>query len=92
MSDTKVWKKEDKEHFHTWTKTVYQPAVNEIRTHKNNWADWGRFGSLLAASFLNDRNEVSENVRLIKSDLFHKIASDGSMPEETRRGDNGWNL
>jgi hypothetical protein len=91
MNDTKAWKKEDKKTFEKWVMTVYQPACNEIRTapHVNNWADWGRFGSLLAASLLNDTAEIAENVRLIKSDLFAKILPDGSMPEETRRGSNG---
>ena len=89
MSDDKLWNKEDKEDFRKWVKHIYQDATNTIRVHQNNWADWGRFGSLLAASFLNEKEEVAENVRLIKSDLFHKIAADGSMPEETRRGNNG---
>jgi hypothetical protein len=91
MSDTKLWKKGDKKVFEKWVKSVYQSACNEIRTtpHVNNWADWGRFGSLLAASFLHDQTEIAENVRLIKSDLFQKILPDGSMPEETRRGNNG---
>ena len=63
--------------------------MNEIRIHKNNWADWGRFGSLLAASLLDDKEEVARNVQLIKSDLFVKIAEDGHMPEEVVRGNNG---
>jgi hypothetical protein len=91
MHSTKIWKKKDQKIFEQWVMTVYQPACNEIRTvpHVNNWADWGRFGSLLAASFLNDSTEIAENVRLIKSDLFAKIMPDGSMPEETRRSNNG---
>lgn len=89
MSDTQIWKAEDKETFRQWILTVYKLAVNEIRTHKNNWADWGRFGALLTASYLNDLDEVIENIHLIKSDLFDKIAEDGSMPEETCRGNNG---
>jgi parallel beta-helix repeat protein len=89
MSETKLWEKGDKKAFEQWVSSVYQKAANEIRVHKNNWADWGRFGSLLAASFLDDREEIAENVRLIQSDLFDKIAPDGSMPEETRRGNNG---
>jgi hypothetical protein len=89
MSGTKAWPSTDEARFKTWTESVYRKAANEIRTHKNNWADWGRFGSLLAAAFLDDRAEVDENVRLIRSDLFLKIAPDGSMPEETVRGGNG---
>ena len=58
MSDTKIWKEKEKSSFRNWVSRVYQPAVNEIRVHKNNWADWGRFGSLLASSFLNDEKEA----------------------------------
>lgn len=89
MSEESCWDDAGKESFGKWVLHVYKDAVNEIRTHKNNWADWGRFGSLLAASFLDDKIEISENIRLIKSDLVEKINSDGSMPEETRRGNNG---
>ncbi|KAA6301644.1 MAG: hypothetical protein EZS26_002250 [Candidatus Ordinivivax streblomastigis] len=89
MSDTEIWTNEDSKAFEKWVRQVYQKAANEIRVHKNNWADWGRFGSLLAASFLDDKNEITENRRLIQSDLFEKISPDGSMPEETHRGNNG---
>ncbi|MDR1683159.1 MAG: alginate lyase family protein, partial [Candidatus Symbiothrix sp.] len=44
MSDAELWQKADRRQFSSWIKKVYQPAANEIRTHKNNWADWGRFG------------------------------------------------
>jgi len=89
MSDQRIWKKNQQDVFRVWVKNVYQNATNTIRVHKNNWADWGRFGSLLSASYLNDKAEVAENIRLIKSDLALKILPDGSMPEETRRGNNG---
>ncbi|GAA4460190.1 hypothetical protein GCM10023189_34940 [Nibrella saemangeumensis] len=83
------WSKADKKQFERWVETVYRKACNEIRNHANNWADWGRFGSALCAQFLDDEKEIAENTRLIKSDLFHKIAPDGSMPEETKRKANG---
>lgn len=89
MSETDIWSGADKAVFSKWLTSVYKKAANEIRVHKNNWADWGRFGSLLTASLLNDEEEIAENLSLIKSDMFEKIASDGSMPEETRRGGNG---
>ncbi len=89
LHNYKGWKKADQQQFRKWVTDVYQKAANEIRTRKNNWADWGRFGSILCAYFLDDSVEIAENIRLIKSDLFHKIAEDGSMPEETRRGANG---
>jgi hypothetical protein len=89
MAEAECWENGERKEFERWVKRVYRKAANEIREHKNNWADWGRFGSLMAASFLNDREEIAENFRLIESDLSDKIAPDGSMPEETRRGDNG---
>ena len=89
MMDTPIWNSQDKDAFKAWVSQVYRKAVNEIRVHKNNWADWGRFGSLLAASLLDDKEEVARNVQLIKSDLFVKIAEDGHMPEEVVRGNNG---
>lgn len=89
MRDYKGWKKNDKQLFSQWIINVYQKASNEIRNRKNNWADWGRLGSALSAYYLDDEKEMNENIRLIKSDLFDKIADDGHMPEETRRGANG---
>ncbi len=89
MSSEKLWNKADRAVFDRWVTDVYRKACNEIRNRKNNWADWGRFGSVLCAGYLGDATEMSENIRLIKSDLFHKIAPDGSMPEETRREKNG---
>lgn len=89
MGDCKIWKKAEKEVFAEWVKNVYQKATNEIRERSNNWADWGRFGSLLCASFLNDRVEIATNAALVKSDLFKKVLPDGHMPEETRREANG---
>jgi len=89
LSNYKGWKPADKEKFITWVKDVYRKSANEIRNRKNNWADWGRFGSILSAYFLDDTTEINENIRLIKSDLFDKIADDGHMPHETVRGNNG---
>lgn len=65
--------------------SVYRKATKEIRERKNNWADWGRLGSLLAASFLDDKEEIERNIKLIKGDLGDKIASDGHMPAEVVR-------
>lgn len=89
MSGATVWKADEQELFDQWIRNVYRKACNEIRHRENNWADWGRFGSLLCAAYFHDNDELGENIRLIKSDLFKKIAPDGSMPEETRREKNG---
>lgn len=85
----KKWSSPDKEKFFYWVHNVYQKSCNEIRNKKNNWADWGRFGSLLCAHLLDNKDEMNENTRLVKSDLFYKIDEDGHMPEETRREKNG---
>lgn len=85
----KGWKASDKEQFRSWARNVYRKAAHQIRTKKNNWADWGRLGAILTAHLLDDEADMAENIRLIKSDLFHKIAADGHMPEEVRRGSNG---
>lgn len=89
MNNTPVWQKADEQQFRIWVSTVYRQAVNAIRNRVNNWADWGRFGSLLCATFLEDDQEVAENIRLIKADLSHRIAPDGHMPEEVKREGNG---
>lgn len=89
MDDTSVWDADEKQLFKDWVTSVYRKATNEIRERKNNWADWGRLGSLLVASFLDDKEEIERNIKLIKGDLGDKIASDGHMPEEVRRGKNG---
>jgi hypothetical protein len=89
LKDSKEWSSKDQSQFQEWSKNVYRTACNEIRTRANNWGDWGRLGSILTAVYLNDQQEINENIRLIKSDLFTKIADDSSMPHETKRGNNG---
>lgn len=89
MKEESIWPEKSKESFGRWTRDVYKKAGDSIRHRKNNWADWGRYASLLSASFLDDKEEIVENCRLIKSDIRKKIAKDGSMPEEVVRGANG---
>ncbi|CAF1509529.1 unnamed protein product [Adineta ricciae] len=83
------WNSTGREKYFQWVRNVYLNASNTIRSRTNNWADWGRFGSILSAHLLDNSQAIAENIGLIKSDLFHKIAQDGHMPEETIRGDNG---
>ena len=89
MLNYKAWSSKDKQKYFDWVKNVYLKSCIEIRNRKNNWADWGRLGSVLCAYLLDNEAEMKESVRLIKSDLFHKIESDGHMPEETKREKNG---
>jgi len=89
MFDSPVWTEDAKMQFSQWVTLVYQQATDSIRIRKNNWGDWGRFGSLLCASFLNNSQNFNFNVQLIKSDLDQRIAPDGRMVEEIKRGKNG---
>src|SRR5690606_31710873 len=95
MSGTELWSAAEHNQFKYWVIDVYEKAGNAIRfkvngtTILNNWADWGRYASILSASFTENRAEVDENIRLIKSDLFNKISSDGHMPHEVSRGGTG---
>lgn len=82
------WKAKDKKAFTHWMTDVYKRAADSIRYRKNNWADWGRYGSLLAASYMGDKTEVGVNCRLIKADMERKIAVDGAMTLEVNRGAN----
>lgn len=89
MLPYKKWKSSDKVRFSGWVKNVYRKATDEIRHRKNNWGDWGRYGSMLSAYYLNDESAMHENITLIKSDLFDRIAPDGHITEEVKREGNG---
>ncbi|RAV31017.1 alginate lyase family protein [Sinomicrobium soli] len=89
LKDYKNWKPEARQQFAVWTREVFRDAANSIRFRNNNSGDWSRFASLLANVYLGDRADFAENVRLIKSDLFDKIAPDGHMTEEVKREKNG---
>ncbi|UJR14409.1 hypothetical protein I4U23_001406 [Adineta vaga] len=83
------WNSTDRDKYFQWVTNVYSKASNQIKGNTNNWGDWGRLGSILTAHLFNNTEQFGEVVDLIKSDLFSKIAQDGHMPEETRRGANG---
>lgn len=89
MNGTELWGVVEQNQFNRWVQEVYQKSGNSIRNRKNNWADWGRYASLLSASITENNADVNENIRLIKSDLFIKIAPDGHMPEEVGRNADG---
>lgn len=89
MSGTELWSTAERNQFSYWIIDVYQKAGNSIRSRQNNWGDWGRYASMLSASFTENRAEVDENIQLIKSDLFDRIAPDGHMPHEVDRDRDG---
>jgi hypothetical protein len=83
------WNPAEKTKFFQWVTNVYSKASNQIKIDKNNWGDWGRLGSILAAHLFDDSQQLQAITDLIKSDLFSKIAQDGHMPDETVREANG---
>jgi len=89
MKKQAIWKESEKLQFGQWVSLVYNKSADEIRYRKNNWADWGRFASLLSAVYLGNKEEIAKNTALIKRDLALKIEEDASMPEEVKRGENG---
>lgn len=89
MQDSKQFNTKEQAMFATWTKDVFREATNSIRYRNNNSGDWSRLSSLLADDYLNDSADFNANVKLIKKDLFEKIASDGHMVEEVKREKNG---
>ncbi|WP_268224525.1 alginate lyase family protein [Sinomicrobium oceani] len=89
LKDYEEWNAEDRQQFEWWTRHVFRDAANSIRFRNNNSGDWSRFASLLADVYLEDTADFEENIRLIKSDLFEKIATDGHLVEEVKREKNG---
>lgn len=83
------WRHPARDSFNIWVKNVFQKAANSIRFRNNNSGDWSRLASVLSDCYLNDTVDLTENIRLIKRDLFDKIAPDGHMVEEVKRQGNG---
>ncbi|WP_316831548.1 alginate lyase family protein [Pedobacter aquatilis] len=89
LKNYKGWSNDEQTQFKWWTINVFRHAANSIRFRNNNSGDWSRFASVLADCYLDDKTDLTENIRLIKSDLFKKIAPDGHMVEEVKREANG---
>lgn len=89
LKNDPLWAENDLNHFKNWTVNVYQKATHFLRERPNNIADWARFANLLSANFLNDQKELAFTISLIKGDLFEKIAADGHLIEEVKRGEKG---
>lgn len=89
LKDYKKWKSKDVTQFKWWTKNVFRAAANSIRYRNNNSGDWSRLASVLADTYLEDREDMEQNIALIKKDLFDKIAPDGHLVEEVKRQGKG---
>ena len=73
--------------FRAWLRTVILPTASE---RINNWGDAGTFMRIAVTDYLGDAAGFSKAVAKWKS-LVDLIASDGHIPEETRRGSSGLN-
>ncbi|WP_343524619.1 alginate lyase family protein [Pedobacter sp.] len=85
----KGWQPKAVTQFKWWTKNVFRAAANSIRYRNNNSGDWSRLASILADTYLEDQEDLQQNISLIKKDLFDKIAADGHLVEEVKRQGKG---
>lgn len=89
MKPYQDWKTTDKDAFSAWVKNVFISAAHSIRYRNNNSGDWARLATVLGDCFIGDMADIKKTTEMIKADLFNKIAPDGHMVEEVKRGANG---
>jgi hypothetical protein len=77
----------DDQAFRTWLRNIILPTAS---TRNNNWGDAGTFLRVAVTDYLGDSAGFNAAIAKWKS-LVDLIASDGHIPEETRRGSSGIN-
>jgi hypothetical protein len=82
-----VFSAADDQAFKSWLRTVILPTAS---TRTNNWGDAGTFLRAAVTDYLGDAAGFNAAIAKWKS-LVDLIASDGHIPEETRRGTSGIN-
>jgi Alginate lyase len=80
-----VFSAADDQAFKTWLRTVILPTASQ---RPNNWGDAGTFLRVVVTDYLGDTAGFAAAVAQWKA-LADLIASDGHIPEETRRGTSG---
>lgn len=75
----------DDQAFRGWLRTVILPTASQ---RINNWGDAGTFMRVAVTDYLGDTAGFAAAIAKWKS-LVDLIASDGHIPEETRRGTSG---
>ena len=78
---------EDETALRAWLATVILPAASRL---ENNWGDAGAFTAVVLTDYLGDRAGLIDALERwrVQAD---RIAADGHLPEETRRGSGGIN-
>ena len=84
------WSADDRGAFQKWVRTVYlAQGVNPIKDRTNIWGEWGTFGAVIAAHYLDDAAGLGTETARLEHHIDEAIASDGHMPDETARGPSG---
>jgi hypothetical protein len=87
--DREPWMRAGRTNFESWVRVVYWPAADRIKTHANNWGDWGTLGAVASAALLDDRDAVLQEIERIKERIASNIATNGELPYENLRTNSG---
>jgi hypothetical protein len=80
-----VFSASDDAAFKSWLRTVMLPSAS---TRINNWGDAGTQMRVVVTDYIGDSGGLSSAIAKLKSQI-DLVASDGHIPEETRRGTGG---
>lgn len=80
-----VFSSADDAAFKNWLKTVMLPSAS---TRTNNWGDAGLQMKIVVSDYIGDSSSLAAGIAKFKSQV-DLVASDGHIPEETRRGTGG---
>ena len=85
LRDSAAFPAADEGAFRDWLRTVILPTASQL---PNNWGDAGTFLRIVATDHLGDTEGLREAIEraYVQQD---RIAADGHIPEETRRGSSG---
>lgn len=89
LSDFSGWTDTEQNQFEEWLKLVYMPTCQKIVYEPNNWGDWGILGLTAAHYFLDDEDEMDDDIAILQARIDKTINADGSMPEEVKRDKRG---
>lgn len=84
-----IWPENEKNIFKSWVETVYRPSASSIKTKSNNWGNWGNWGTAASCYILKDKTGLKTEINRLKEKINNNQNADGSLPQETRRENNG---
>ena len=89
LLNSTLWPSAEKEAFKNWVRLKYLPIVGAIKTNSNNWGDWATLAVISAYGVLDDEAKLLLEVDRIKARMDKHIETDGHLPQEVRREENG---